>query len=238
MKKYRFTYLLLLSVIIGSILGLIFKEDIVVIKPFGDLFLNMMFTVVVPLVFFTISSSVANMINLKRLGRIFKYMFIVFIVTGLIASIVMLFGVLIINPVSNINAIELGTETVNNTSFLESLVNAFTVNDFNNLLSRSHMLALIIFSVLFGIGCSSLGKEANELTKVLNSGSKVMMKLVKYIMYYAPIGLCAYFAALVGQFGTTLITSYVKSFLLYCGSIFLPNTQHSTSLVSAQNLLQ
>lgn len=217
MKKYRFTYLLLLSVIIGSILGLIFEEDIVVIKPFGDLFLNMMFTIVVPLVFFTISSSVASMLDLKRLGKIFKYMFLVFIGTCLTASIVMLIGVLVINPVSSNSLIEISGGSGESTSFLESLVNALTVSDFNNLLSRSHMLALIIFSVFFGIGCSSLGREASPLTNILNIGSKVMMKLVKYIMYYAPIGLCAYFAALVGEFGTTLIASYVKSFLLYCG---------------------
>lgn len=215
MKKYRFTILLLLSVIIGSILGVIFGEDIAIIKPFGDLFLNMMFTIVVPLVFFTISSSIASMLDLKRLGRIFKYMFIVFLGTCLVASIIMLIGVLIIDPVGG-NIIELGGGAGESAGFLESLVNALTVNDFVNIFSRSHMLALIIFAIFFGIGCSSLGKEGEALTKILNIGSKVMMKLVSYIMYYAPIGLCAYFASLVGEFGTTLIESYVRSFLLYC----------------------
>ena len=217
MKKYRFTYLLLLSVIIGSLLGLVFKEKVVVIKPLGDLFLNMMFTIVVPLVFFTISSSVASMVSLKRLGKIFKYMFVVFFITCLVASLVMLVGVVIINPVGSDSIIELSGELKESTSFLESLVSALTVSDFNNLLSRSHMLALIVFSVFFGIACCSLGKQANDMTRFLNAGSKVMMKIVKYVMYYAPIGLCAYFAALVGEFGTTLIASYVKSFLLYCG---------------------
>ena len=90
-KSYGMPIILLISIIIGTILGIVLK-DTSIIKPFGDIFLNLMFTIVVPLVFFTISSSIANMVNLRRLGRILKYVFIVFVITSLISSIFMLFG--------------------------------------------------------------------------------------------------------------------------------------------------
>ena len=108
MKKQKIIkspIVLIISVILGSIIGLIFKKNILFLKPFGTIFLNLMFTIVVPLVFFTISSSIANMINLKRLGKILKYLFIVFLITSFISSIFALIIVKIINPLGNNNII-------------------------------------------------------------------------------------------------------------------------------------
>ena len=64
-KNYRFPIILLCAIIIGCVLGVFLKEDAVILKPFGSVFLNLMYTIVVPLVFFTISSSIANMVNFK-----------------------------------------------------------------------------------------------------------------------------------------------------------------------------
>jgi len=213
-KVYGFALILILSIIIGSVLGLILKEKAAVLKPFGDVFLNMLYTIVVPLVFFTISSSVASMVNLKRLGKILKYVFIVFVVTSAVAAIIMLGVVKFINPVGNNNiALESGTENV--VSVPEQIVSAITVTDFSELLSKNHMLPLIIFSVLFGIGTALLKDKGNSLKTLLNDASLVMMKVIKIIMYYAPIGLCAYFASLIGEFGPNLLGNYARSMLIY-----------------------
>lgn len=214
LKKYRFTIILFVSLIVGTILGLTFKEDIAVIKPLGDLFLNMMFTIVVPLVFFTISSSVASMLDLKKLGKILRTTFLVFLGTSIVAAIFMLFAVLIVNPVGS-GAIELVEGTVEKVNFLEKIVAAISVSDFSSLLSRSSMLPLILFSIVFGIATSTLGNRNETLRRFLQNGSDVMMKIVKYIMYYAPIGICAYFATLIGEFGANMIESYLRSFILY-----------------------
>lgn len=213
-KNYRFVLILLLSVIIGSILGIWLGEDAAIIKPLGDIFLNLMYTIVVPLVFFTISSSIANMVNMKRLGKILKYVFITFIITGLISSIIMIITLLLVDPVGNTNIVlELGSSE--SVSIGEQIVKALTVSDFSNLLSRSNMLPLIIFSILFGISTSLVGKEVRVVSNFLDSASKIMMKLVKIIMYYAPIGLMAYFASLIGEFGPELMGSYAKSMIFY-----------------------
>lgn len=218
MKKrnsYFSPIILFISIIIGCILGVILGEKASVLKPLGEIFLNLMYTIVVPLVFFTISSSVANMVDMRRLGKILKYTFLVFFATSAIAAILMLIVLLIIDPVGNSNILIEASENIKGTNIENQIVEAITVSDFANLLSREHMLPLIIFSCLFGIGTSIIGKQGESIAKGLDSLSKIMMKLVTIIMYYAPIGLMAYFASLIGEFGPNLIGSYAKSMAIY-----------------------
>lgn len=214
-KKYWFPISILLSIIIGSLWGSYLGERASVLKPIGDIFLNLMFTIVVPLVFFTISSSIASMIDLKRLGKIMGYSLIVFTITCIIASVVMLISVKIVNPLGSNSVLIDATETVKSLSIGEQIVNALTVNDFSELLSRNNMLPLVIFSILFGVGVSALGDKGKKLSTNLEANSKALMKVVHIIMYYAPIGLCAYFMNLVGSFGISLISGYLRSFILY-----------------------
>lgn len=214
-KKYWFPISILLSIIIGSLWGSYLGERASVLKPIGDIFLNLMFTIVVPLVFFTISSSIASMIDLKRLGKIMGYSLIVFTITCIIASVVMLVSVKIVNPLGSNSVLIDATETVKSLSIGEQIVNALTVNDFSELLSRNNMLPLVIFSILFGVGVSALGDKGKKLSTNLEANSKALMKVVHIIMYYAPIGLCAYFMNLVGSFGISLISGYLRSFILY-----------------------
>lgn len=212
-KSYGMPIVLLISILIGTLLGLLVK-DTSIFKPFGDIFINLMYTIVVPLVFFTISSSIANMVNLKRLGKILKYVFIVFVITSLISSIFMLFGLSIFDVAKGVN-ISLTTGDVEKVDVGSQIVKALTVTDFGDLFSRKNMLPLIIFSILFGISVALLKEKSSGLKKSLDTLSLVMMKIVKIIMYYAPIGLCAYFANLVGEFGPELIGSYAKTMVFY-----------------------
>lgn len=214
-KKYWFPISILLSIIIGSLWGSYLGEKASILKPVGDIFLNLMFTIVVPLVFFTISSSIASMIDLKRLGKIMGYSLIVFTITCIIASVVMLVSVKLVNPLGSNSVLIDMAETVKKLSIGDQIVNALTVNDFSQLLSRNNMLPLVIFSILFGVGVSTLGDKGKKLSINLELASKALMKVVHIIMYYAPIGLCAYFMNLVGTFGISLISGYLRSFILY-----------------------
>lgn len=218
MKKrnsYFFPIILFISIIIGCILGVILGEKASVLKPLGEIFLNLMYTIVVPLVFFTISSSVANMVDMRRLGRILKYVFLVFFATSAAAAILMVIVLFVIDPVGNGKIAMDASEVVQNTDIGKQIVEAITVSDFSQIMSREHMLPLIIFSCLFGIGTSIIGKQGECIAKGLDALSKIMMKIVTIIMYYAPIGLMAYFASLIGEFGPNLIGSYAKSMLIY-----------------------
>jgi len=215
LKSYRFPLILLLSIIIGSLIGISMGEDAAVLQPLGDLFLNLMFTIVVPLVFFSLSAVVANMQNLKRLGSIMGSMMLVFIVTGIIASMVMIVAVTMVPP-SEGTTIELTQpEEVEELSLGAQVVKAVSVPDFVDLFSRRNMLALIVFSVLFGLATNLVGEKGRPVASFLASASEVMGKLVKLVMYYAPIGLAAYFAALVGVFGPELLGSYARAMIVY-----------------------
>lgn len=214
-KNYKPSIILLSSIILGIILGLIFKEDILVIKPLGTIFVNLCFTIVVPLVFFTISSSIANIKNVKRLGKLLKHIFLTFLITVAIAGIVMTIVMAFISPLGN-NQIALDvTETVTKVNIGQQIASMLTVNDFSGLFSRSNMFALIIISILVGLATGSLKEKTTVFKEFLEQGSKVMLKLVKYIMYYAPIGMCACFACLIADLGPQLLTGYLRSFIIY-----------------------
>jgi len=215
LKSYGFSIILIISIIIGSFLGIIYKKDAIAFKPFGDIFLNLLFTAIVPLVFFSISSAVASMTNIRRLGKIMGSMILVFVLTGLIASAVMVIGVVLYPPAAGVK-IALGAGiNAEHIKISDQIVKAFTVSDFADLLSKKNMLALIIFSILLGLATSASGERGKVFAKFLTSASEVMMKLISFIMYYAPIGLCAYFAYLVGVFGPELLGAYARAMILY-----------------------
>lgn len=223
-KNYRFPLILIVSIVVGCLIGVIFGEKATVLSPLGDIFLNLMFTIVVPLVFVSIASAVGNMMNMKRLGKIIGYTILVFVVTGLIAGVIILIVVNIFPPALN-TSIALTTTDVGEASSIGALiVNALTVNDFSGILSRKNMLPLIVFSIIFGFCVSACGGKESPVGRLLENLSNIVMKFVKIIMYYAPIGMCAYFAALIGEFGPNLIGDYGRAMLIYyplCVAYFL-----------------
>lgn len=215
LKSYGFTILLLLSILVGALLGVVFKKDAVLFKPFGDIFINLLFTTAVPLVFFSVSSAVAGMPDMRRLGRILGWMLVVFIATGLIASIVMVIAVTAFPPAAGIALNLPATASLEPFRTPEEIVRAFAVPDFIELLAKKNMLALILFSLLVGLAASGAGEKGKAFRLFLASAFEVLMKVITYIMFYAPVGLCAYFAYLVGVFGPELLGSYAKVVALY-----------------------
>ncbi|MBW4827083.1 MAG: dicarboxylate/amino acid:cation symporter [Clostridiaceae bacterium] len=214
-QYYRFPIILLSSIILGCIIGLIMGERASVFKPFGDIFLNAMFTIVVPLVFVTITSAVSSMTDMRRLGKILGGMLIVFVITGLIASIIMIITVNIFPPARGVHIEMPEAEEIEPLKTSEQIVSAITVTDFTELISRKNMLPLIIFSIFFGLCVGLIGEKGKKIAEGLNILSEVFLKMVSIIMYYAPIGLGAYFAALIGTFGPELLGSYARAMAVY-----------------------
>lgn len=216
LRNYRFPLLILTGVVVGAIVGLVAGEQAAALKPIGRVFINMMFTLVVPLVFFSIASAVAAMESAKRLGKIMGSMLLVFIATGIVASLVMLSALWLFRSNAPLD-IALGDEepTENPGSFGDQLVDALTVRNVSDLLSPSHMLALIVFAILVGFATTGVGKAGAPFAAFLRSGSEVFLKFTSIVMYYAPIGLGAYFAALIGELGPQLVGGYLRAFAVY-----------------------
>lgn len=190
-------------------------EKATVFKPFGDLFINGMFMVVVPLVFVTISSSIAGMNDMKRLGKILKTMLITFVGTGMVAAVYVFITVKVFPPAEGVSLAMPAAEALKPFQTGDQIVAAITVTDFPELISRKNMLPLIIFSIVFGICTNMIGEKGKVIARGLDALSEVFLKIVGLLMYYAPIGLGAYFAALIGEHGKELLGSYARAMAVY-----------------------
>ena len=221
LKNYKSTLILLGSIIIGTIVGLVFKEKAKVLAPFGDLFLNLLLVIIVPLIFLTITTSIGKMKQPKRIGKILVTILLVFIFTSLVSVGVGIistkaFKLVDVKDTEAIKEVLKDTETTNEkVNFLERTVETITVSDFSKLLTRDNMIALIIFSILFGISINVSKGKGDKLLDVLESANEVVQSFIKVIMYYAPIGLGCYFAALVGTFGGEIASGFGKTFIIY-----------------------
>ena len=214
-EAYKFSIILLGAIFIGSIVGIQMGEKATVFKPFGDLFINGMFMVVVPLVFVTISSSIAGMNDMKRLGKILKTMLITFVGTGMVAAVYVFITVKVFPPAEGVSLAMPAAEALKPFQTGDQIVAAITVTDFPELISRKNMLPLIIFSIVFGICTNMIGEKGKVIARGLDALSEVFLKIVGLLMYYAPIGLGAYFAALIGEHGKELLGSYARAMAVY-----------------------
>jgi len=215
LKNYKSILLLLGGILAGSILGLVFGKGVEVIKPLGDIFLNLLFTAIIPLIFFTIASSIANLEKSEKLGKLFAIVIGVFLSTVLISAVLMLVGVLLFPIQQDIIISKLPLESIQESSAGSQITQLLTASDFFELLSRKNMLALIIFSFLIGFASLHSGEKGKDFSRFLNSGNEVMKQLLHIIMKTAPIGLGAYFAYQVGIFGPQLFGAYAKPLGLY-----------------------
>lgn len=203
-------------VILGAIFGLALGEKATILNPIGQIWLNLLFVLLVPLIFFSISSSIASIADTKKVGKLLVLTITIFIVTAAIAGIVMF----LVTGIFGVDtSIQLGTseeieETVR-ASVGDQIVSTFTVSDFPNLISRSHILALIVFTVFFGVTVSLLGEKGQPVAEWLSNMSLVFYKMVELLMKLAPIGLMAYFANLTGTYGPDLLKSYARGLLIF-----------------------
>ena len=217
LKNYSGLLWLLAGIIAGSIAGLIFGKKIESIKPLGDIFLNLLFTAVIPLVFFAVSSAIANIDRSKKLGKLMMIMVMVFLSTILISAFLTIVATWIFPIHQQLSSGSLPTETEKIQSVGEQMTQLLTVGEFFEIGSRKNMLALIIFSVLVGFSTLYAESEGEPFKKFLLSGNEVMKKLIILIMKLGPVGLGAYFAYQVGVFGPQLFGTYAKALGLYYG---------------------
>ena len=218
-KNYKSTLILLLSIVIGAIVGLIAGEKASVLAPFGDLFINMLLVIIVPLIFITITTSIGKISSGKRLGKILINIVIVFIITSLVSvGVGLLFSATPLvsgkNATSIIAALGNETATEEKLNLLERTVQTISTNDFVNLLSKSNIIPLIMISLLVGLAIAKSKEDGKPFLNLLESANSVMQKLIELIMLYAPIGIACYFASFIGQFGASIAVGYVKTFVL------------------------
>ena len=219
LSNYKSTIILLVSIIIGAIVGFIFKEKATVLSPLGDIFLNLLLVVITPLIFLTITTSISKMKSPKRLGKIVGATFLVFIITSIIAVLIgfaSTYFIKLVKPEDGEKIKQSLQETTDEETqeneeigILKRTASLLTVNDFTKLLSKDNIIALLVFSIIFGLAINITGEKAKPVVDFLESANEIINNVVKLIMYYAPIGLGCYFAALVGSFGEMIVVGYI-----------------------------
>ena len=227
LSNYKSTIILLVAIIVGSIVGVIFKEKATILSPLGDLFLNLLLVIIVPLIFLNITTAISKMKQPKRLGKIIGSIILVFVITSIIAVLVGLASTYFVKLINTedgeqIRATLQETEDTSSDDTSEEemtiadrTVKLLTVNDFSKLLSKDNIIALLVFSIIVGIAINMSGKKGEPVRQILESANNIMENIVKIIMYYAPIGLGCYMAAFIGSFGTSIAVGYLKTFLVY-----------------------
>ncbi len=210
-KKYKF----LISVLVGVLIGIIFKEKAIILKPFGTIFVNLIFSVIVPLVFIIILKNIVTNDNSKKFKKLAIIAFIVAFATLFITGIMTELSLNIYSPFQKITVSEADT-SLEKINLFESIVNMFTVNDFGELFSKSNILSLILVTVIIGISINSLENATKlKIKNILDVVYKIIQKYLNIIMLYAPIGISAYLASLIGEYGKIFISQYLGFIIMY-----------------------
>ena len=214
LRAYRFSLLLIASIVAGSAVGLTAPAIAGSIKPLGDLFLNLIFMVIVPLVFLSIASSIASSAT-TTLSRVSSVMLVVFFATSLVAALGSLLFFLVVQPAPGSGLALPAAAIQQPPAILAQLVKTVSVPSFAELLSHRALLPLMLFAAATGLATRQLGERGAPLAAVLRSGAEVVIRMVDYVMLAAPVGLFAYFAATVAETGAALAGAYLQLFTAY-----------------------
>ena len=224
-KSYGFIIFMLLGIIGGCVVGAlnpvvkdasgeVISKGATVLEPLGTVFINLMFCVVVPMVFCSISSAIANMSSAKKAGKVMGVTVATFFVTAAIAAVIMYIVVRVIPITSGTYEVTEG-EVGATLGVADMIINFFTKPDFVELWSRKAILPLIVAAVFFGFGIQMAGGKETLTAKILDDLTNCIMKVIKIITYYAPVGFFGFFAYLVATYGPDLIGDYSRTLIIY-----------------------
>jgi Na+/H+-dicarboxylate symporter len=213
LKSYRFSMILLGSMLLGGIVGAFWGPGAKALTPIADIFLNLLYCCVVPMIFVSLVSSISKMENLKKLGKLLATMMAVFILTQVLASVYMVVVCGLFDPArgAQVDLSQKVGDLTSNNNFLSM----FTVNDFSLLWSRKSLMALIVFAIISGVATVAVGEKGKTVVAFFDSLQEVIMKMVGYVMYLAPIGLGAFFADLIGEQGSQLVGPLSRAIIIY-----------------------
>ena len=212
LKNYWFILSMLVGIAAGCVVGAVWPGA-TALEPLGTVFINLMFCVVVPLVFCSISSAIANMGGVKRAGRVLGTTVLTFLVTAAIASLIMYIVARLI-PLTT-GSYPMTDDVAGDLNISTLVVNFFTKPDFTELFSRRAILPLIVAAILFGFGIQMAGGPETATAKLLSDLNRCIMNVVKIVTYYAPIGFFGFFAYLVATYGPELIADYGRALVIY-----------------------
>lgn len=203
LKKMQLSTKVFIGFALGILLGLIFKEKILVLKPLGDLFLRLIKMIVVPLVFFSIISGITSMGDIQKLRKVGTKTLIYYIITTGIAGVIGIIVARALKPGAGfvLDQVTKGSVEMKAVPKLsEVILNMVPINPFASLV-KGDLMQVIIFSIFLGVGITLAGKKAEKFKDIFDAGSQAMYKVTNIVMEFSPIGVTALIASSVGEYG-------------------------------------
>ncbi len=201
------TIRVLLAISLGVVLGLVAPDTAKAMKPLGDTFVNLVKMVVGPIVFLTIVLGIANMSDLKKVGRVGGKAFLYFEV---VTTFALAIGLVVVNvtkpgagldvsrmPRGDVSRFTASGQQMNWVDFLTHVVPSSVVDAF----AKGDVLQIVFFAVLFGVALAAMGARGRPLIEVLERVAEVFFKIVGMVMVVAPIGAFGAMAYTIGAFG-------------------------------------
>jgi Na+/H+-dicarboxylate symporter len=209
---------ILIGIIIGILLGLLLQENVSYIKPIGDIFINLLMMLIVPLTFFTLIAGIIKLENINSLKSLGGKTILFYASSSLVSAAIGIGVALLLNPGEGAIGFLSSNEHVKISEFnmVENIVSWFPQNPINAM-AEGKMLQIIIFSIIIGIGMLSLGKKVKILITFTNECSDLMITITEFIMKTAPYGIMALVANMVAnmqgkmlkEVGIFIITDYL-----------------------------
>lgn len=235
MKKFKMSLAvqILIGLVLGIAVGAIFFGNPNVekfLQPIGTIFLNLIKMIVVPIIISTLILGVAGTGDMKKLGRLGGKTIIYFEIVTTIAIVFGLLAANIFKPGVGIDMNELTkgdisqyvetTEQVESSGFADTLVNIVPTN-IVDAMARGDMLAIIFFSVLFGLGVAAIGEKGKPVLNFFAGVADAMFWVTNLVMKFAPFGVFALIGITVSKFGLESLVSLGKLALLVYGAMFV-----------------
>jgi len=222
-KRYRFGRLsmgwqIMIGLALGIICGLIFYQNkgaITVMQSLGTIFIRLIQMIVMPIVVSCLTVGIANIGDIRKLGRIGGKTLIYFEVLTTIALILGIVMANITHPGSFIDIHKLHATDISqymstaksaehSSGFWPLILSIIPTNIFKSM-SDGDMMPVILFSVLFGLGIAAVGEKAKILIDVLNAVSEVMFKVTNWVMKFAPIGVFGLIGMTIAEMGISAL---------------------------------
>ncbi len=235
-KKNLLTIYILVAMVLGLLVGYLvhinasdefIKSFSKNVKLLSNIFIRLVQMIIAPLVVSTLIVGIAKLGDLKAVGRVGGKALIWFVSASLVSLLLGLVLVNVFQPGSSINLSQADTDGVKDlmtktTSFsLQNFVEHIIPKSIMEAMATNEILQIVIFSIFFGVATASLGEKAKPLIKVFDLVSHVILKMVNYVMNFAPFGVFGALAAVVATKGLGIFQFYFIYFVYFLLGILI-----------------
>ena len=220
LQNIKLTRYIIISLILGIIVGILFPAFAVKLSPLAMMFLNMVKMIIAPLLFATLVIGIAGHGDIKSLGKIgiktivyFEVVTIAALIIGLGVGHITQPGAGIDNLTTNVSSTYMDAVTAmghtTHSSLRDLVVNIFPSSVVKSM-AEGNLLQIVVFSLFFALAICAVGQKAKPMMDLLNSLSEIMFKFTEYVMWFAPVGVFAAIASTIGSSGIGILKNYVK----------------------------